>query len=76
MPISFTPHNRVELAACFSDVDRSQEVEMKPSAAKLLQPHAVRTVKDLLELPQWPFSRLRIVIERRRPLIEVVIEKL
>jgi len=62
--------------ACFSDIDRSQEFEVRPGAAELLQPHAVRTMKDLLELPHWPYSRLRIVIERRQPLIEVVIEKL
>jgi hypothetical protein len=30
-------------------------------------------VKDLLDLPAWPYGRLRIVIERR-PLIEVMIE--
>ena len=74
MPNSFTPHNEVELVGCFYDIDRSLRVEVKGGAAELLQPHAVYTVKDVLDLPAWPYSRLRIVIERRHPLIEVVIE--
>ena len=45
----------------------------KPAAAELLRPWEVRTVKDVLDLPAWPYGRLRIVIERR-PLIEVMIE--
>ncbi len=32
-----------------------------------------RTVKDVLNLPAWPYGRLRIVIQRRA-LIEVMIE--
>jgi hypothetical protein len=49
-------------------------VEVKPDAANLLRRRfRARTVKDLLNLPAWPYGRLRIVI-RRRALIEVVIE--
>ena len=73
MAISFTPHNKAELVGCFYDIDRSLRVEVRGGAAELLQPHAVYTVKDVLDLPAWPYSRLRIVIERR-PLIEVIIE--
>jgi hypothetical protein len=74
VPISLTPHNKVELVGCFYDIDRSLRVEVKGGAAELLQPHKVYTVKDVLDLPAWPYGRLRIVIERRHPLIEVVIE--
>ena len=28
MPISFTPHNKVELVGCFYDIDRSLRVEV------------------------------------------------
>jgi hypothetical protein len=59
---------------CFYDIDRSLRVEVKGGAAELLQPHKVYTVKDVLDLPARPYGRLRIVIERRHPLIEVVIE--
>ena len=34
----------------------------------------VRTVKDLLNLPAWPYGRLRIRIENR-PMTEVVVER-
>ena len=53
---------------CFYDIDRSLRVEVKGGAAELLQPHKVYTVKDVLDLPAWPYSRLRIVIERRHPI--------
>jgi hypothetical protein len=47
---------------------------MKPAAAEALRPYEVRTVKDVLRLPAWPYPHLRILIERRLPSIEVVIE--
>ena len=45
MPISLTPHNKVELVGCFYDIDRSLRVEVKGGAAELLQPHKVYTVR-------------------------------
>jgi hypothetical protein len=39
-----------------------------------LRPHKVRTVKDVLSVPAWPYPHLRILIERQLPAIEVVIE--
>jgi hypothetical protein len=47
--------------------------KVAPAAAEMLPANQPRTVKDLLDLPTWPYGRLRIVIERR-PLIEVMIE--
>ncbi len=46
---------------------------MTAAAGELLRPCEVRTVKDVLELPAWPYGRLCIVINWR-PLIEVMIE--
>jgi hypothetical protein len=69
----YTPRNRAELVACLIGFGDGQIVEVKPAAAELLRPWEVRTVKDVLDLPAWPYGRLRIVIERR-PLIEVMVE--
>jgi hypothetical protein len=74
MPVSFTPYNKVELVGCFHDIDRELKAEVKPAAAEALRPYKVRTVKDVLGLPTWPYPHLRILIERRLPSIEVVIE--
>ena len=76
MRVSFTPHNKVELVACFYDIDRSLKVAVTPAAAEVLRPFSVRTVKDVLDLPAWPYNRLRIVVERRQSSIEVAIEPL
>jgi hypothetical protein len=73
-PSRDTPHNRAELVACLIGFGDGQIVELKPDAAELLRRrYRVRTVKDVLDLPAWPYGRLRIVIERR-PLIDVMIE--
>ena len=64
------PSRSCGLSIGFGD---GQIVEVKPAAAELLRPWEVRTVKDVLDLPAWPYGRLRIVIERR-PLIEVMVE--
>jgi hypothetical protein len=75
MPVPYRPHNRAQLEACFGkDIDDIQKIEVKPDAAKLLG-SPVRTVRDVLACA-WPYGRLRIWIERRQPLIEVVIEAL
>jgi hypothetical protein len=73
MPSRYTPRNRAELVACLIGLGDGQIAEVKPAAAELLRPWEVRTVKNVLDLPAWPYGRLRIVIERR-PLIEVMIE--
>ena len=44
------------------------------AAANLFRPYKERTVKDLLDLPVWPYGRLRIMIDRRQRFIEVMIE--
>jgi hypothetical protein len=74
MPVSFTPYNKVELVACFHDIDRRLKFEVTPAAAEALLPHEVRTVKDVLRLSASPYPRLRILIERQLPSIDVVIE--
>ena len=39
-------------------------VAVEQAAAKLLMPNAVRTVAEILALPEWPVERLRLVVER------------
>ena len=74
-PTHYTPRSRAELVSCLIGLGDNQPVELKPDAAKLLRRRfRARTVKDVLELPTWPYGRLRVVIQRRA-LIEVVIEK-
>ena len=73
-PAHYTPRNRAELVSCLIGLGDNQLVELKPNAANLLRRRfRARTVKDLLNLPEWPYGRLRIVIQRRA-LIEVMIE--
>ena len=61
--------------ACLIRLGDGQIVELKLDAAKLLRRrYRVRTVKDVLDLPAWPYGRLRIRIEKR-PLIGVVVER-
>ncbi len=73
-PTHYTPRSRAELVSCLIGLGDNQPVELKPDAAKLLRRRfRARTVKDVLDLPTWPYGRLRIVIQRRA-LIEVVIE--
>jgi hypothetical protein len=74
MPVSFTPYNKVELVSCFCGIDRGLKVEVKPAAAEALRPYEVRTVKDVLRLPAWPYPHLRVQVERRLLSVEVVIE--
>jgi hypothetical protein len=69
----YTPHNRAELVACLIGLGDNQLAEAAPAATEMLPANGPRTVKDLLDLPAWPYGSLRIVIERR-PLIEVMIE--
>ena len=73
-PTRYTPRNRAELVSCLIGLGDNQPVELKPDAAKLLRRRfRTRTVKDVLDLPTWPYGRLRIVIQRRA-LVEVAIE--
>jgi hypothetical protein len=69
----YTPRHRGELVACLVGLGDTQAVDVKAAAAELLRPYRVCTVKDVLDLPAWPYGCLRIVIERRR-LTEVLIE--
>ncbi len=67
----YTPQNRAELVACLVGLGDGQTVEVKPTAAELLRPRKMHTVKEVLDLPDWPYGRLRIVIEQRWRFIEV-----
>jgi hypothetical protein len=65
----YTPRDRA-VVACLIGLGDHRLVSLSPDAAKLLrQALRVRTIKDVLELPAWPYGRLRIAIERW-PLIE------
>ena len=65
-PAHYTPRNRAELVSCLIGLGDNQLVELKPDAANLLRRRfRARTVKDVLNLPAWPYGRLRIVIQRR-----------
>jgi hypothetical protein len=46
-------------------------VSVEPAAAVLLMPNTVRTIGDILALRQWPAERLRLVVERWQPDVEV-----
>jgi hypothetical protein len=52
---------------------RLPDGQPEPDAAKLLQRYRVHTIKDVLDLPTWPYGRLRIAITRWS-FIEVLIE--
>jgi hypothetical protein len=69
----YTPRNRGELVAVLVGLGDTQAVDVKAAADELLRPYRISTVKDVLDLPAWPYGRLRIVIERRQ-LTEVLIE--
>ncbi len=51
-------------------------VTIEPAAAVLLMPNTVRTVGDVLALPEWPAEQLRLVLERWQPDIEVRLERI
>jgi hypothetical protein len=69
----YTPQQGRAGCLSYRELGDNQLVEVAPAAAEMLPANQPRTVKDLLDLPTWPYGRLRIVIERR-PLIEVMIE--
>jgi hypothetical protein len=75
-PVTLQARNRAELVACLIGLGEARTVKVEAAARELLRPHEVSTVKDVLNLPAWPYGRLRIVIEQRlwRPLSEVTIE--
>jgi hypothetical protein len=75
MKESFTPYNKVELVACLHEIDRWLPITVKPAAAKVLGPWKLSRVGDVLELKEvWPYGRLRILVKREQPSIEVIIE--
>ena len=73
--MDFTPEDMEAVQACLEGIDRNVPVSVEPAAAVLLMPNTVRTIGDILALRQWPAERLRLVVERWRPDIEVRIER-
>ncbi len=69
----YTPPIRAKLVACLIRLGETRGVKVKVAAGELSRPYEVRTVKDVLDLPAWPYGRLCIVINWQ-PLIEVMIE--
>jgi hypothetical protein len=73
--MDFTPEDIEAVQSCLEGIDRNVPVAVEPAAAKLLMP-TVRTVADILALPQWPAEQLRLVVERWQPAAEVRIERI
>jgi hypothetical protein len=63
-------------ARCLDGIDRNVPVAVEPAAAKLLMPNTVRTVADILALPEWPAEQIRLVVERWQPAAEVRIDRI
>src|SRR5262249_39863987 len=62
--MDFLPEDMEAVQACLAGIDRNVPVSVEPAAAALLLPQTVYKVADLLALPEWPASQLRLVIER------------
>ena len=73
--MDFTPEDMEAVQACLEGIDRNVPVAIELAAAVLLMPNTVRTIADILALPQRPAERLRLVVERWQPDIEVRIER-
>ncbi len=73
--MDFAPEDMEAVQACLEGIERNMPVTVEPAAAVLLMPNTVRTVGDILALPDWPTEQLRLVIERWPPDIEVRIER-
>jgi hypothetical protein len=73
--MDFTPEDMEAVRACLEGIDRNMPVTVEPAAAVLLMPNTVRTVGDILVLPEWPAERLRLVVESWQPDIVVRIER-
>jgi hypothetical protein len=69
--MDFTPEDMEAVQACLQEIDRNVPVSVEPAAAVLLMPNTVRTIGDILALRQWPAERLRLVVERWQPDVEV-----
>ncbi|MGA8651887.1 MAG: hypothetical protein WB677_14955 [Xanthobacteraceae bacterium] len=74
--MNFTPEEMEAVQTCLEGIDRNLPVTVEPAAAKLLMPNTVRTVADILALPEWPAEQLRLVVERWQPAAEVRIERI
>ena len=74
--MDFTPEDMVAVRACLEGIERNVPVTVEPAAAKLLMPNTVRTVADILALPEWHAEQLRLVVERWQPAAEVRIERM
>jgi hypothetical protein len=73
--MDFTPEDMEAVQACLEEIDRNVPVSVEHAAAVLLMPNTVRTIGDILALRQWPAERLRLVVERWQPDVEVRIER-
>ena len=73
--MDFTPGGHGGGASLPRRIDRNVPVSVEPAAAVLLMPNTVRTIGDILALRQWPAERLRLVVERWQPDIDVRIER-
>jgi hypothetical protein len=73
--MDFTPEDMEAVRACLEGIDKNMPVTVEPAAAVLLMPNTVRTVGDILVLPEWPAERLRLVVQNWQPDIEVRIER-
>ena len=63
--------------ACLEGIDGNVPVTVEPAAAKLLMPNTMRTVADILALPEWHAEQLQLVVERWQPAAaEVRIERI
>jgi hypothetical protein len=70
------PEDMEAVRTCLEGMDHNVPVAVEPAAAVLLIPNTVRTVSDILALPQWPAEQLRLVVERWQPVAEVRIERI
>jgi hypothetical protein len=74
--MDFTPEDMEAVRACLAGIDVNVPVEVEPSAAALFLPYTVYRVADVLALPAWPADRLRLVVERWLPGVDVRIERI
>ena len=50
--MDFTPEDMEAVQACLEGIDRNVPVAIEPAAAVLLMPNTVRTIADILAVPQ------------------------
>ena len=62
--MGFLAEDTEAVQSCLEGIERNVPVTVEPAAAVLLIPNTVRTVGDILALPQWRAEQLRPVVER------------